>query len=149
VVTASSRAASKTKTSKTSKTKTVTVFIMAGDANVEGRGSVPELYDLAVPAASGSTGTSTVDDNNNNSTLSAALNIHNNDYAHFVDDSTGRWAVRDDVYVVYEQDRLDGLKSGPLTVKGFGHTPNTFGPDVAFGTVMGNILTEPVVIARC
>jgi hypothetical protein len=29
--------------------KSVKLFIIAGDANVEGRGSVPELHDLAVP----------------------------------------------------------------------------------------------------
>jgi hypothetical protein len=111
--------------------KTVTLFIIAGDANVEGRASIPELHDLAVPP-----GTKPHD----NSTASNA-------YEHLVDDD-GKWVTRDDVYVVYEQDRIDGLKKGPLSAKGFGHTPNTFGPDVEFGNVMGNILDEKVIIVK-
>jgi hypothetical protein len=111
--------------------KTVMLFIIAGDANVEGRASIPELHDLAIPP-----GTIPHD----NSTPANA-------YEHLVDDK-GKWVTRDDVYVVYEQDRFEGLKSGPLSVKGFGHNPNTFGPDVEFGHVMGNTLTEKVVIVK-
>jgi hypothetical protein len=53
-----------------------------------------------------------------------------------------------------EDGKLDNILKGPLSAKGFGHTPTTFGPDVEFGTVMGNSLvsaagvTDKVVIVK-
>jgi hypothetical protein len=114
--------------------KSVKLFIIAGDANVEGWGSVPELQNLAVPPG----------------TVAHDNSTPPNAYEHLVDDD-GKWVISDDVYVTYDH-RLDGtLKRGPLTVKGFGHTPNTFGPDVEFGTIMGNSLrmsADKVVIVK-
>jgi hypothetical protein len=109
--------------------KTVKIFIMAGGANVEGRGSIPELHNLAIPP-----GTIPHD----NSTTANA-------YGHLVDDD-GKWVIRDDVFITYERKLNDGMRSGPLSVKGFGHTTTTFGPDVEFGNVMGNSLAEDRVV---
>jgi hypothetical protein len=102
--------------------KTVQIFIIAGGGNAQGHASIPELHDLC-----------TADDPSQaNST---------NPYRHLVD-SKGMWVTRDDVYVTYEKSRNDGLTHAPLGVKGFGNTPNSFGPDVEFGHVMGDSLKE-------
>jgi len=60
----------------------------------------------------------------------------------------GSWRTRDDVFVRYEVEGK-GLKSGPL---GFGFTAydgrHHFGPEFAFGTVMGDAIEEPVLIVK-
>jgi hypothetical protein len=112
--------------------KTVKLFIMAGGANIEGRGSIDELYNLAVPPG-------TIPHEHNSTTALA------NAYEHLVDDD-GKWVIRDDVFITYERKLNDGMRSGPLSVKGFGHTTTTFGPDVEFGNVMGNSLAEDRVV---
>ena len=63
-------------------------------------------------------------------------------------DDDGKWVIRDDVFVAYERKLNEGMRSGPLSVEGFGHT-TTFGPDVEFGNVMGNSLAgDRVVIVK-
>jgi alpha-galactosidase len=59
-------------------------------------------------------------------------------FAHLRKD--GRWIVRDDVFIKF----LD--RKGPLTV-GYG-SPGRTGPELEFGTVMGNHFEEPVILVK-
>jgi hypothetical protein len=112
--------------------KTVKLFIMAGAANIEGRGSIPELHNLAVPPG----------------TIPHDNSTQPNAYEHLIDDD-GTWVIRDDVYVAYERQLNEGMITGPLSVQGFGHSSTTFGPDVEFGNIMGNSLSaDRVVIVK-
>lgn len=52
----------------------------------------------------------------------------------------GKWAVRDDVFIKF----LD--RKGPLTV-GYG-SPGRTGPELEFGTTMGNHFNEPVLLIK-
>ena len=54
----------------------------------------------------------------------------------------GKWRVRDDVWVSYNE------RKGPLTV-GFGAKEGLIGPELGFGWVMGEALTEPVLPVKC
>ncbi|MBA4187300.1 MAG: sialate O-acetylesterase [Planctomycetaceae bacterium] len=53
----------------------------------------------------------------------------------------GKWIVRDDVFVTYQNNR-----TGPLTL-GFG-SPNRSGSELEFGWMMGDHFKEPVVIIK-
>ncbi len=59
-------------------------------------------------------------------------------FAHLRKDE--KWIVRDDVFIKF----LD--RSGPLTV-GYG-SPGRTGPELEFGTVMGNHFEEPVILIK-
>jgi alpha-galactosidase len=59
-------------------------------------------------------------------------------FAHLRKD--GDWVVRDDVFIKF----LD--RKGPLTV-GYG-SPGRTGPELEFGTVMGNHFDEPVILVK-
>ena len=59
-------------------------------------------------------------------------------FAHLRKD--GQWIVRDDVFIKF----LD--RKGPLTV-GYG-SPGRTGPELEFGTVMGNYFDEPVLLIK-
>jgi hypothetical protein len=54
----------------------------------------------------------------------------------------GQWKQRDDVRISYLQ------RSGPLTV-GYGARAELIGPELGFGTVVGNALEEPVLLIKC
>src|SRR5690349_16945896 len=54
----------------------------------------------------------------------------------------GKWIVRDDVWITY----LD--RQGALTV-GYGPKQDRIGPELGFGWVMGDALTEPVLLIKC
>ncbi len=51
-----------------------------------------------------------------------------------------KWIVRDDVFIKFLE------RKGPLTI-GYG-SPNRTGPELEFGTVMGNHFAEPVVLVK-
>lgn len=57
-------------------------------------------------------------------------------------DTRGNWVVRDDVWISY----LD--RRAPLTV-GFGAKPHLVGPELGFGTVMGDAHADPVLLVKC
>jgi alpha-galactosidase len=107
----------------------VKVFVLAGQSNMVGAGTVS-------PTASH------LERNGGMGTL-AYLVDHAGGDARFTQlvDATGGWAERDDVWVV----GLD--RSGPLTV-GFGADPNHIGPEYAFGRAMGDRYDELVVIIK-
>ncbi|MBN1422694.1 MAG: hypothetical protein JXP34_28215 [Planctomycetes bacterium] len=62
-------------------------------------------------------------------------------FQHLIDDE-GAWTVRNDVY--FQEARL-GFTGGPLTV---GVTGRTFGPELAFGHVMGYYHDEQVLLIK-
>jgi hypothetical protein len=103
----------------------VKVFILAGQSNMVGAGTVSINQGLLDRNGGQGTVEYLVDNPPGNPT-----------YGHLVDPS-GEWAERDDVWLV----DLDG--SGPLTITG-----ETFGPELQFGHVMGDHFEEPVVVIK-
>ena len=59
-------------------------------------------------------------------------------FAHLRKDD--QWIVRDDVFIKFLE------RKGPLTV-GYG-SPGRTGPELEFGTVMGNYFEEPVILIK-
>jgi hypothetical protein len=107
--------------------KPVRVFILAGQSNMEGAGQIK------------------ADPNRNGGKGSLEFLVKNAATAkHFAPlvDSAGQWRTRDDVWISC----LD--RKGPLTV-GFGARPETIGPELGFGWVMGDALDEPVLLIKC
>jgi alpha-galactosidase len=111
----------------TAATKPVRVFILAGQSNMEGAGQIK-----ADPKRNGGKGSLEF------LVKDAATAKH---FAPLVD-SAGQWRTRDDVWISY----LD--RKGPLTV-GYGARPETIGPELGFGWVMGDELDEPVLLIKC
>jgi len=112
----------------------VKVFILAGQSNMEGQAVV----DLAGKDYNDGKGTllSLLDDKK-----SAARFQH-------LRDPSGRWAVRQDVWVRYQREN-EPLLAGPLTV---GFTVygdrHHFGPELEFGRVLGDCFEEQVLLVK-
>lgn len=108
-------------------TKPVQVFILAGQSNMQGAGQIE-----ANPRRNGGRGSlqHLVKDATTAKRFAALV------------DTAGQWRVRDDVWISY----LD--RKGPLTV-GFGSRPETIGPELGFGWVMGDAIDEPVLLVKC
>lgn len=119
----------------------VRVFIIAGDANVEGFASKQHLHQIV---------TGKVDLEGNDLKLDDQLDINRRlPYQHLWNDKNSSWIVRDDVFIAYDHYRGKELIHGPLSVGGdFGATSNTFGPEIQIGHVLGNLYHEPVVIIK-
>ncbi|MBA7669408.1 hypothetical protein ES703_77538 [subsurface metagenome] len=99
--------------------KKVKVFILAGQSNMEGHGQLRSLNHLGEHPKYGY----------------LLKKIKNED---------GSWAVRDDVTVSWKsRERLSGL----LTV-GWGFEPHEIGPELMFGTIMGDKYDEPVLLIK-
>lgn len=96
----------------------VKVLILAGQSNMEGYGHVRTLPHLA-------------DDPEGKELLGQVTN------------PDGSWAVRDDVFVYFRS----GQRVGNLTI-GFGAGPEFVGPELALGTLMGDMFDEPVVLVK-
>jgi alpha-galactosidase len=111
--------------SGTTTTSGLKVFILAGQSNMVGQGTVnPTQAHLDKNGGKGTLKYLTT----NAGTKST--------YAHLVA-SNGGWASRSDVWLV----DLDA--SGPLTI-----TKETFGPELQFGHLVGNTYQEPVLIIK-
>lgn len=97
----------------------VQVFVLAGQSNMEGHGRVRSLARLG------------------DSPEHAALlrSLRNED---------GTWAVRDDVTITWAAKERP---AGPLTV-GWGVHEDEVGPELAFGTVVGEALDAPVLLIK-
>lgn len=108
------------------RTSSVKVFILAGQSNMEGHGFIP-----ADPKRNGGKGSLefVVKD-----PASAGK------FGHLVG-KDGKWVVRDDVLIHY----LD--RKGKLTA-GFGVKPDRIGPELGFGTVVGDAFEEPVLLIK-
>lgn len=103
---------------------TLKVFILAGQSNMVGHGFV------AADAKR----------NDGHGSLEDAVR-QGGKFKHLVE-ADGTWRVRDDVWVHF----LDRRK-GHLTV-GFGAGPDTIGPELGFGTVVGEMFREPVLLIK-
>jgi Carbohydrate esterase, sialic acid-specific acetylesterase len=119
----------------------VLVFIIAGDGNVEGFASKQHLHQIV---------TGKMDlEGNEVKTDSIQIDNRHLPYQHLWNATNSSWVVRDDVFVAYDHYRGKELLHGPLSVgSNFGGMPNTFGPEIHIGTVLGNLYQEPVVIVK-
>jgi alpha-galactosidase len=99
----------------------VKVFILAGQSNMQGHGSVRTLDWLG----------------------------EDREYGHLLKklkNADGSWASRPDVWAYY--DRGEGpVKKGDLTV-GFGVNDDNIGPELMFGNVMGDYLQNQVLLIK-
>jgi hypothetical protein len=105
----------------------VKIFILAGQSNMEGQGFI--AADEKRNEGRGSLEFLTKDPG------TAAR------FRHLVG-ADGQWVERDDVWIAY----LD--RSGPLK-PGYGARPDRIGPELSFGCVVGDTLTEPVLLIKC
>lgn len=99
--------------------KKVKVFILAGQSNMEGHGQTRSLDRLG----------------------------EHPEYGHLLRKlkaSDGSWAIRDDVTISWS---TKDTKSGPLTV-GWGFREHEIGPELMFGTVMGDRYDEHVLLIK-
>jgi len=94
--------------------KTVRVFVLAGQSNMEGK-APNKLFEHQAT---------------DEKTKAFFAHLRSGD----------QWAVRDDVFIKF----LD--RKGPLTL-GFG-SPDRTGPELEFGTLMGNHFQEPVILVK-
>ena len=103
------------------------VFVLAGQSNMQGAGQVEMKED----SRNGGQGT-------------LAYLVKNEKtaekYAHLVN-GKGEWITRRDVWIRYD-DRKDGLRPG------FGFRTSSIGPELGFGTVVGDALDEPVLLIK-
>lgn len=97
----------------------VKVFILAGQSNMEGHGQLRSLAHLG--------------DHPEHGELLKKLQ-----------DERGAWAIRDDVTIAW---RAKAKGSGPLTV-GWGAHDDEIGPELMFGTIMGERYDEPVLLIK-
>jgi alpha-galactosidase len=97
----------------------VKVFILAGQSNMEGHGQVRSLDHLGAHPKYGY----------------LLKKLKNAD---------GSWVVREDVTIAWTN---KDKKSGPLTV-GWGYRENEIGPELMFGTIMGEKYDQPVLLIK-
>jgi len=97
----------------------VKVFILAGQSNMEGHGQVRSLDHLGEHPRYGY----------------LLEKLKNPD---------GSWAIRDDVTIFW---KIKNPKNGPLTV-GWGFEPHEIGPELMFGTMMGEYYDEHVLLIK-
>ena len=99
--------------------KMVKVFILAGQSNMEGHGQVRSLDHLGEHPKHG-------------------------DLLKKLKNADGSWVIRKDVTIYWKaKDR----KTGPLTI-GWGASENEIGPELMFGTIMGDKYNEPVLLIK-
>ena len=98
--------------------QTLKVFILAGQSNMEGKGTIKHLEQLVAenPKAYGSLKTN------------------------------GKWTERNDVWIDYLGNN-DRRKKGKLTV-GYGTPDDRIGPEFGFGNLMGDTFDQPVLIIK-
>ncbi|NQT81446.1 hypothetical protein HQ563_00350, partial [bacterium] len=99
--------------------KKVKVFILAGQSNMEGHGQVRSLDCLG----------------------------QHPKYGHLLKklkNADGSWATRDDVTISW---KAKSKGNGPLTV-GWGSEPHEIGPELMFGTIMGEKYDAPVLLIK-
>ena len=99
--------------------KKVKVFILAGQSNMEGHGQVRSLNHLG----------------------------QHPQYGYLLEklkNADGSWKVREDVIITWQAREK---KSGPLTV-GWGSQNHEIGPELMFGTVMGEKYDEQVLLIK-
>lgn len=107
--------------------KPVKLFILAGEGNIEGFASIGHLRQLVFPKDPHSV---------------------EPQYQHLINNETGDWLQRDDVFVSYDHQRDKERLVGKLQLTQFGGDANSFGPELQMGHVLGDLYEEPVVIVK-
>lgn len=103
------------------KAKTVKVFILSGQSNMEGKGNPTHL-----------------DTYKNDPLIKPSYASLKNG---------GEWSIRDDVWITYPT-KSSGPKHGALTV-GYGTKgEDSIGPEFGFGHVVGDAITDPVLLIK-
>ncbi len=110
------------------------VFILAGQSNMEGQ-AVTDLTGKDYNEGRGTLASLMADP------VKGAIFKH-------LKDADGKWAVREDVWVRYQREK-QALLAGPLTcgfsIYGDSHH---FGPELQFGHVVGNALSNQVLLIK-
>ena len=112
----------------------VKVFILAGQSNMEGQ-AVVDMAGKDYNEGKGTLATLMADP------AKGAAFKH-------LKDSSGKWTVRDDVFVRYQREK-GPLLSGPLAI-GFSVYGGShhFGPELQFGHVVGDHFSDPVLLIK-
>ncbi len=103
------------------------VFVLAGQSNMQGAGQV----EMKENSRNGGQGTLAYLVKNEKTAKK---------YAHLVNNK-GEWITRKDVWIRYD-DRQDGLRPG------FGYRNTSIGPELGFGSVVGDAIDEPVLLIK-
>lgn len=107
--------------------KPVKVFVLAGQSNMEGQGFIK------------------ADPKRNEGKGSLEYLVRDkataDQFKHLLGKKEGEWAVRDDVWIHYLN------RTGKLTV-GYGAKEDRIGPELGFGTVIGDAYEEPVLLVK-
>ena len=101
--------------------KTVKVFILAGQSNMQGHGSI--------------------DGGNSGGKGSLTHLVENDEKFAYLKKGNGKWVERDDVMIAYLG------RKGPLA-PGYGARDSKIGPELGFGHVVGNAIDEPVLLIK-
>jgi hypothetical protein len=100
--------------------KPVKVFLLVGQSNMQGKGSLKHLEEL--------------------------VKAESDKYGHLMKD--GEWTKRDDVSIFFSSMASRDLPlSSPLTV-GYTYPPGRMGPEMGFGKVVGDAIDEPVILVK-
>jgi hypothetical protein len=102
--------------------KTVKVFILAGQSNMEGHGAIDS-------------------NNNNNGKGSLTYLAENNEKFAHLKKGKNKWVEREDVMIAYLE------RKGALE-PGFGANGSKIGPELGFGHVVGDAIAEPVLLIK-
>ena len=119
---------------KQTSNQTLKVFILAGQSNMQGQGVV----DMDDPR----------DYNSGKGSLVWSMkNSNSKQHMKHLQDAGGNWIVRDDVFVRYQTE--NELKRGGLTIGFTGYGGNHhIGPELQFGSVVGDHFSEPVLLIK-
>lgn len=113
------------------------VYVLAGQSNMEGQAEVAKKYPNGTYY---------------NGTLKYLLTDPRTkkEFAQTINPKTGKWTVRDDVWIWFnERGKTDNGTWGNLTVGyGVGGSPEHIGPEYGFGFTMGSALTEQILIIK-
>ena len=107
--------------------QTIDVFILAGQSNMEGKGQVAGV---TTPG-----------------TLEYMVANDPANFGHLVSSGTNNWITRSDVSIASTTGPGNSLINGGLTV-GFGSSSNQIGPELGFGTVIGDAYANDVLIIK-
>lgn len=107
--------------------KRLHVFILAGQSNMEGHGLIPSV-------AKQNEGRGSLEFLTKNPATATR-------FRHLLD-ASGQWASRSDVWITYLERRGE-LKPG------FGAKDDRIGPELGFGTMVGDALDAPVLLIKC
>ncbi len=107
--------------------KTVKVFILAGQSNMQGHGKIE------------------ANPNHNEGKGSLSHLAENNEKFKSLKDKSGNWIERKDVHISYLSSRHSS--KGKLK-PGFGANPGMIGPELGFGQVIGNSFDDPVLLIK-